>query len=93
VWAGRDGGDLLSPRWNGVKHRNMLRDPPVSVTVIGSAGPQNCAELRGRVPVTPRRRPAGRHPAVLEMRGEDPDEDRPGRLPPAERRLAVLRNL
>jgi hypothetical protein len=31
----------------------MLRDPPVSVTVIGSAGPENCAELRGRVPVTP----------------------------------------
>ncbi len=36
-----------------VKHRNMLRDPPVSVTVIGSAGPENCAGLRGRVSMTP----------------------------------------
>jgi hypothetical protein len=35
MWVGRDGGDLLFSTVEGrVKHRNMLRDPRVSVTVI-----------------------------------------------------------
>ena len=35
VWVGRDGGDLLFSTVEGrVKHRNMVRDPRVSVTVI-----------------------------------------------------------
>jgi hypothetical protein len=74
-------------------HRTVLRDPPVSVTVIGSAGPQNCAELRGRVPVTPG---AGRRAGIQlswKCDGKDPDEDRPGRLRSAEGRLAALRTL
>jgi hypothetical protein len=65
----------------------------VSVTVIGSAGPQNYAELRGRVPVTP---DTGRRAGIQlswKYDGKDPDEDRPGRLRPAEGRLAVLRIL
>ena len=38
VWIGRDGADLLFSTVAGrVKHRNMLRDPRVSVTVIDSA--------------------------------------------------------
>ena len=42
VWVGRDGGDLLFSTVEGrVKHRNMLRDPRVSVTVIDSADPEN----------------------------------------------------
>ena len=50
VWVGRDGGDLLFSTVEGrVKHRNMLRDPRVSVTVIDSADPENYVELRGRV--------------------------------------------
>ena len=42
MWIGRDGGDLLFSTVEGrVKHRNMLRDPRVSVTVIDSADPEN----------------------------------------------------
>jgi len=60
------------------KHRNMVRDPRVSVTVIDSADPENYVELRGRVSMTP---DAGRR---LDTRlswkydGKDPGEDRPG---------------
>ena len=55
VWVGRDGGDLLFSTVEGrVKHRNMVRDPRVSVSVIDSADPENYVELRGRVSMTPR---------------------------------------
>jgi PPOX class probable F420-dependent enzyme len=53
VWVGRDCGDLLFSTVEGlVKHRNMLRDPGVSVTVIDSRDPENYVELRGRVSMT-----------------------------------------
>jgi PPOX class probable F420-dependent enzyme len=42
VWVGRDGEDLLFSTVEGrVKHRNMRRDPRVSVTVLDSADPEN----------------------------------------------------
>jgi PPOX class probable F420-dependent enzyme len=79
VWIGRDGADLLFSTVEGrVKHRNMLRDPRVSVTVIDSLDPENYAELRGRVSIAP---DAGR---LVDTRlswkydGRDPGEDRPG---------------
>ena len=54
VWIGRDGGDLLFSTVQGrVKHRNMVRDPRVSVSVIDSADPENYVELRGRVTLGP----------------------------------------
>ena len=54
VWIGRDGGDLLFSTVQGrVKHRNMVRDPRVSVSVIDSADPENYVELRGRVTLSP----------------------------------------
>jgi PPOX class probable F420-dependent enzyme len=54
VWVGRDGGELLFSTVEGrVKHRNMLRDPRVSVTVIDGSDPENYVELRGRVSITP----------------------------------------
>ena len=54
IWVGRDGGDLLFSTVAGrVKHRNMLRDPRVSVTVIDSSDPENYVELRGLVSMTP----------------------------------------
>jgi hypothetical protein len=65
-----------------VKLRNMPRDPPVSVTVIASAGPQNYAELRGRVPTTPDTGLGAGTQLSWKCDGKDPDEDRPGRLPP-----------
>src|SRR5271154_2870407 len=79
MWIGRDGDDLLFSTVAGrVKHRNMLRDPRVSVTVLDSADPENYVELRGRVSMTP---DVGR---ALDTRlswkydGRDPGEDRPG---------------
>ena len=79
VWVGRDGDDLLISTLEGrVKHRNMVRDPRVSVTVIDSADPENYAELRGRVSMTP---DVGRRVDTQlswKYEGKDPDADRPG---------------
>jgi PPOX class probable F420-dependent enzyme len=79
IWVGRDGNDVLFSTVEGrVKHRNMLRDPRVSVSVIDSADPESYVELRGRVSMTP---DIGRQ---LDTRlswkydGKDPDPDRPG---------------
>ena len=81
IWVGRDGSDLLFSTVEGrVKHRNMLRDPRVSVSVIDSADPENYVELRGRASMTP---DIGRQ---LDTRlswkydGKDPDPDRPGAI-------------
>jgi PPOX class probable F420-dependent enzyme len=79
VWVGRDGDDLLFSTVEGrVKHRNMVRDPRVSVTVIDSADPENYAELRGRVSMTP---DVGRQVDTglsWKYEGKDPAADRPG---------------
>ena len=81
IWVGRDGNDLLFSTVEGrVKHRNLLRDPRVSVSVIDSADPENYVELRGRASMTP---DIGRQ---LDTRlswkydGKDPDPDRPGAI-------------
>ena len=79
MWVGRDGGDVLFSTVEGrVKHRNMLRDPRVSVTVIDAADPENYVELRGRVSMTP---DVGRRldtQLSWKYDGRDPVEDRPG---------------
>ena len=79
VWVGRDGGDLVFSTVEGrVKHRNMVRDPRVSVTVIDSLDPENYVELRGRVSMTP---DVGRQvDSQLSWKydGKDPGQDRPG---------------
>ena len=79
MWVGRDGGDLLFSTVEGrVKHRNMLRDPRVSVTVIDSSNPESYVELRGRVSMTP---DVGRRVDTQlswKYDGKDPDADRPG---------------
>jgi PPOX class probable F420-dependent enzyme len=79
MWVGRDGDDLVFSTVEGrVKHRNMLRDPRVSVSVLDSADPENYVEFRGRVSMTPD------PDRVLHIRlshkydGTDPGEDRPG---------------
>ena len=79
MWVGRDGNDLLFSTVEGrVKHRNMRRDPRVSVTVIDSADPENYVELRGRAVITPD--PGGQLDNKLSWKydGKDPDPDRPG---------------
>jgi PPOX class probable F420-dependent enzyme len=79
VWVGRDGEGLLFSTVEGrVKHRNMLRDPRVSVTVIDSSDPENYVELRGRVSMTP---DLGRRidtQLSWKYDGKEPGEDRPG---------------
>jgi PPOX class probable F420-dependent enzyme len=79
MWVGRDGDDLLFSTVEGrVKHRNMRRDPRVSVTVIDSSDPERYAELRGRVSMTP---DVGRRldtQLSWKYDGRDPGEDRPG---------------
>ncbi|MBF6125328.1 PPOX class F420-dependent oxidoreductase [Nocardia brasiliensis] len=53
MWVLRDGNDLLFSTLAGrLKHRNMLRDPRVSVTVIDSADGESYVELRGRATIT-----------------------------------------
>ena len=79
MWVGRDGEDLLFSTVAGrVKHRNMLRDPRVSVTVLDAADPENYVELRGRVTITP---DVGRRvDTALSWKydGKDPGQDPPG---------------
>ncbi|MDR0345683.1 MAG: PPOX class F420-dependent oxidoreductase [Nocardiopsaceae bacterium] len=79
IWIGRDADDLVFSTVAGrVKHRNMLRDPRVSITVIDSADPENYVELRGRVSMTP---DAGRQVDTQlswKYDGKDPGQDRPG---------------
>ncbi len=79
MWVGRDGADVLFSTVEGRrKHRNMVRDPRVSVSVIDSADPENYVELRGRVSMIP---DVGRRfdtQLSWKYDGRDPDPDRPG---------------
>jgi PPOX class probable F420-dependent enzyme len=79
MWVGRDGDDLLFSTIEGrIKHRNMVRDPRVSVTILDAADPENYVELRGRVTMTP---DIGRKVDTQlswKYDGKDPDPDRPG---------------
>ena len=79
VWVGRDGEDLLFSTVEGRrKHRNMLRDPRVSLSVIDSEDPENYIELRGRVTIAPD--PDRKVDTWLSWKydGRDPGQDRPG---------------
>ena len=79
MWIGRDGDDVLFSTVEGrVKHRNMLRDPRVSVTVVDAADPENYVELRGRVSMTPDVDRALDTRLSWKYDGRDPGEDRPG---------------
>lgn len=80
MWIGRDGDELLFSTLDGrVKHRNMVRDPRVSVTVLESADPENYVELRGRVvSVTPDADRQFDTSLSWKYQGKDPDPDQPG---------------
>jgi PPOX class probable F420-dependent enzyme len=79
VWVGRDGSDVFFSTVAGrVKHRNMVRDPRVSITVIDSLDPENYVELRGRVSVTPDIDRRIDIQLSWKYDGRDPGEDRPG---------------
>ena len=79
MWVGRDGADLLFSTVMGrVKHRNMMRDPRISVTVLDAADPENYVELRGDVSITPDVGRAVDTALSWKYNGRDPDEDPPG---------------
>jgi PPOX class probable F420-dependent enzyme len=79
MWVGRDGDDLVFSTAEGrVKHRNMLRDPRVSVSVLDSADPENYVELRGRVTMTPDPDRLLDIELSHKYDGTDPGPDRPG---------------
>src|ERR1700739_887763 len=79
VWVGRDGGDLLFSTVEGrVKHRNMVRDPRVSSSIIDSADQENYVELRGGVSMTPDVGHRVDTQLSWKYDGRDPGEDRPG---------------
>ena len=79
VWVGRDGDELLFSTVEGrVKHRNMRRDPRVSVTVIDWSDPENYVELRGRVSMTPDHGRRLDTQLSWKYDDRDPGEDRPG---------------
>ena len=79
MWIGRDGADVLFSTVEGRrKHRNMLRDPRVSVTILQAADPENYVELRGRVTITPDIGRAVDTELSWKYQGKDPDPDKPG---------------
>src|SRR5579875_4033335 len=79
MWVARDGADVLFSTVEGRrKHRNMVRDPRVSVSVIDSADPENYVELRGRVSMAPDVGRSFDTQLSWKYDGRDPDPDRPG---------------
>ena len=79
MWIGRDGDDLLFSTVEGRrKHRNVVRDPRISVTVLDAADPYNYVELRGTATIT---EDVGRkvdNELSWKYDGKDVDPDPPG---------------
>src|ERR1700684_3514754 len=79
MWIALDGDDLLFSTVEGrVKHRNMLRDPRVSLTVWDFADPEISVDLRGRVSMTPDPERLLHIQLSRKYDGIDPGEDAPG---------------
>jgi PPOX class probable F420-dependent enzyme len=79
MWVGHEGNDLLFSTAAGrVKHRNMLRDPRVSVTILETANPENYVELRGRVMAITPDPDRMMHITLADKYGKDPGEPVPG---------------
>jgi PPOX class probable F420-dependent enzyme len=79
MWVGRDGDEVLMSTVAGRrKHRNLLRDPRASVTILDAEDPENYVELRGRVSIA---EDVGRRfdtSLSWKYDGRDPDPDPPG---------------
>ncbi len=79
MWVARDGDDVLMSTTEGRrKHRNLVRDPRASVTILDSADPYNYVELRGRVTISVDEGRAFDTGLSWKYDGRDPDPDRPG---------------
>ena len=79
MWVGRDGDDVLFSTVAGRrKHRNVERDPRMSVTILDSDDPYNYVELRGRATVEEDVGRAFDTALSQAYDGTDPDPDPPG---------------
>ena len=79
MWVGRDGDDVLMSTTEGRrKHRNLVRDPRASVSIIDSDDPENYVELRGRVTISVDEGRAFDTGLSWKYDGRDPDPDPPG---------------
>ena len=79
MWVGRDGDDVVMSTVEGRrKHRNMVRDPRVSLTIMDAADGENYVELRGRVAMTPDTGLVVDNRLSWKYDGKDKDPDRPG---------------
>jgi len=79
MWVGRDGDDVVMSTVAGRrKHRNMARDPRISVTVIDATDGENYVELRGRVTMTPDIGLVVDNRLSWKYDGKDKDPDPPG---------------
>jgi hypothetical protein len=61
-----------------LKHRNMVRDPRISISIIDSADPENYVELRGWVTMTFDEGRRVDTELSWKYDGRDPGEDKPG---------------
>ena len=78
MWVGRDGDDVLFSTVAGRrKHRNLVRDPRASVTVLDAEDPYNYVELRGRATIEPDSGRAFDTALSWTYDGHDPDPDPP----------------
>ena len=79
MWVARDGADVLMSTTAGRrKHRNLVRDPRASVSIIDSGDPENYVELRGRVTISTDEGRAFDTGLSWKYDGRDPDPDPPG---------------
>ena len=79
MWVGRDGHDVVMSTVAGRrKHRNMVLDPRISVTVMDATDGENYVELRGRVTMTPDTGLVVDNQLSWKYDGKDKDPDPPG---------------
>jgi PPOX class probable F420-dependent enzyme len=79
MWVGRDGDDVVMSTVAGRrKHRNMVLDPRISVTVMDATDGENYVELRGRVNMTPDTGLVVDNQLSWKYDGKDKDPDPPG---------------
>ena len=79
MWVGRDGDDVLFSTVAGRrKHRNLVRDPRASVTILDSDQPYNTSSCAGGVTISEDENRAFDIGLSSEYDGADPDPDPPG---------------
>jgi PPOX class probable F420-dependent enzyme len=79
MWVGREGEEVVMSTVAGRrKHRNLERDPRLSVTIIDAADAENYVELRGTATIEEDVGRAVDTTLSWKYDGRDPDPDAPG---------------